>query len=166
MSDSAIVCDFSEQSATEQWEPITDRVMGGLSDSSIGIDERNAVFSGVVSLENKGGFASIRTTNDLPDLTAFRGLRISVRGDGNSYQLRASSKSDEAGHAYKHDFAPTAGEWLEVELPFAEFVMSAHGRLIDDAPALDPRKIHQLSFLIAGGHSGEFALHIRRVEAY
>lgn len=166
MSENTIICDFGESPASEFWEPVTDRVMGGLSDSEINVADSVGRFSGTVSLENNGGFSSIKSRKDLPDLTGYSGLRISIRGDGKDYQLRVSLENAEAGHGYKRDFATTTGEWLDMDLPFAEFVASNHGRLVEDAPSLDTSKIEDISFLIAGGQSGEFTLEIKSVVAY
>ncbi len=162
-----MLCDLSEASALEQWKVVTDNVMGGLSTGAIGHASGNtALFSGAVSLENNGGFASMRYGGQLSSLVGFSGFKLSVEGDGKTYQFRAHTKSAERGHAFKHDFATTPGEDLEIDLPFADFILSAHGQLKPEAGKLDPADIHQLSFLIAGGQAGEFALKIRRIEAY
>ena len=55
---------FSEDSNTMDWKIIDDVVMGGRSTGSFFISENgHGVFEGNVSLENNGGFSSIRYTN-------------------------------------------------------------------------------------------------------
>ena len=51
----------------KNWSKVNDDVMGGISTSKIRINnDGNIFFSGVLSLKNNGGFASIRL--DLTDL--------------------------------------------------------------------------------------------------
>lgn len=167
MSDIIDVTDIEGVGSADSWSVVTDDVMGGLSVGAIAIEPGGvALFSGAVSLENNGGFSSVRFVGPLPELNRYRGLRISVQGDGKKYQLRTKAESAPEGYGYKCDFATTAGEWLEVELPFSEFAASNHGRPDPEAGALDPSEIHQLSILIAGGQAGEFALRVRSLAAY
>ncbi len=44
-----------------QWRIVNDGVMGGLSSSKATIKDDKIIFSGNVSLENNGGFASLRS---------------------------------------------------------------------------------------------------------
>ena len=45
----------------KNWNIVNDDVMGGISRSSLSMnDENNLIFSGYLSLENNGGFASSR----------------------------------------------------------------------------------------------------------
>lgn len=54
---------FDTPASTQNWQPINDGVMGGISSSQIRFDlAGHAVFEGVVSLENNGGFASVRAS--------------------------------------------------------------------------------------------------------
>ena len=59
---SKLLMDFSDASVTRQWLSVNDNVMGGVSDGSFRFtDDKTLEFSGNLSLENRGGFASIRT---------------------------------------------------------------------------------------------------------
>jgi NADH dehydrogenase [ubiquinone] 1 alpha subcomplex assembly factor 1 len=63
--------------------------MGGISKSELVIlDKSIGVFRGNLSLENNGGFASIRTFPTDYNLSGFDGISIRVRGDGKKYQVR------------------------------------------------------------------------------
>ena len=54
--------DFSSPQAAASWGPIDDRVMGGISNSTfLYKDSSGALFSGEVSMEHGGGFASVRS---------------------------------------------------------------------------------------------------------
>lgn len=55
--------DFTDPSAANAWHAIDDRVMGGISRSTMRHDPAgHAVFEGTVSLERNGGFASVRSS--------------------------------------------------------------------------------------------------------
>ena len=58
---SKIVIDFSMPEEMDQWGIVNDGVMGGISQSQFTITpDKTAIFQGDVSLENYGGFASVR----------------------------------------------------------------------------------------------------------
>ena len=51
----------SDNIGIDKWRIVNDGVMGGISKSNIYLNEvSNIIFAGNVSLENNGGFASIR----------------------------------------------------------------------------------------------------------
>ena len=82
LPDSLVIADFSRMTAAD-WFVVNDGVMGGISSGRMRpVGDDVAAFSGHVSLENNGGFASVRTVLEPGDLSAFAGLALRVRGDG------------------------------------------------------------------------------------
>ncbi|MGL6223928.1 MAG: CIA30 family protein, partial [Steroidobacteraceae bacterium] len=82
--------DFSEEGATACWRAIDDAVMGGVSHSALlpyaaGV----ASFSGVVSLDRGGGFASVRTEPQRWRTAGARSFVLRCRGDGRNYKFTA-----------------------------------------------------------------------------
>jgi monofunctional biosynthetic peptidoglycan transglycosylase len=147
------------QSAT--WRAVNDGVMGGLSQSLLrATDDGTVVFMGVVSLENNGGFASVRTSLDETDLSEYAGLAVRVFGDGKRYRLRLRTDDRFDGIAYQATFETTGDVWQLVEIPFVSFVPTYRGRTVRDAPLLDTTKIHQIGFMIADKQKGPFRLEI------
>ena len=56
-----LIFDFNKNCALNKWIVINDDVMGGKSNGKLILNKTgNAVFKGEVSLENNGGFSSIR----------------------------------------------------------------------------------------------------------
>jgi hypothetical protein len=54
--------DFTGADAEKDWQTVNDGVMGGVSVGKFQItDKKTLEFSGTLSLENNGGFASVRT---------------------------------------------------------------------------------------------------------
>ena len=56
-----VLIDFNSDASISVWWPLNDTVMGGVSSSRMELSgEGKAVFTGKVSLENNGGFSSVR----------------------------------------------------------------------------------------------------------
>jgi hypothetical protein len=162
--DSVVVVDFSSSAA--DWFVVNDGVMGGLSSSAMEItSDGTGVFAGRLSLENNGGFASVRTVPASGDLSAFVGLAVRVRGDGRRYQLRLHTDSGFDGLAYRAEFDTEPGKWITVVLPFDPFQPTFLGYVPSNAPPLDPGAIRQLGLLIGDKREGAFRLEIQRIIA-
>ena len=158
--------EFDTPGAVAGWTIVNDGVMGGRSRSRIDASgDGIAVFEGEVSRENDGGFASVRSgAGPLPTAGA-AALLVRVRGDGRAYQLRVRTDDDADGIAYRWTFDTTPGEWITLRAPFEAFDPVFRGRVVPDAPPLDPSAIRQLGFLIADGEAGPFRLEIDRIAA-
>jgi len=161
--DTLVVIAFDE-AARACWQIVNDGVMGGVSSARVSRSpDGAAVFEGVVSLENNGGFASARTPAPSPGAFAGRALTMRVRGDGKRYQLRVHTPDLPRGTSYRARFDTEAGRWLDVTLPAADFRATCRGRELPDAPALDPGRASAVGFLIGDGQAGPFRLEIRHV---
>lgn len=160
-----LICDF--KTTCLNWMNVDDVVMGGVSDSAMQLTpDGTAVFVGNLSLENSGGFASVRTVLEQRNYAEFAGFRLRLKGDGKRYSFRARKDDRFDGVVYKFDFETAPGEWMEIDLPFAGFVPSFRGRTLADVPPLDSGNIAQIGFLISNRQEGEFRLEVERIEAY
>ncbi len=160
------ICDFTT-SPTMQWSSVDDVVMGGVSDSLMKIDESGiGVFSGHLSLENNGGFASVRAVVPENDYSGCDGVLMRIKGDGSTYSFRIRNDLMFDGIVYRHDFATEAGKWIDVRMPFDGFEAVFRGRSVPDAPPLDPSRIFQIGFLISQKQEGEFRLEVEWIEGY
>jgi monofunctional biosynthetic peptidoglycan transglycosylase len=128
--------------------------------------ESGALFEGVVSLENNGGFCSVRSRPEPRDLSGFQGLRLRVRGDGKRYAFRLRTDANWDGVSYQAKFDAPLDAWSWVEIPFEAFVPVFRGRQLRGVPALDPARIHSFGLLIADEQEGEFRLEIHRIEGF
>ncbi|MHC4292119.1 MAG: CIA30 family protein, partial [Planctomycetota bacterium] len=78
--------DFSEESVADQWISVNDNVMGGISEGQFRItDDKTLEFSGRLSLENNGGFASIRTKPRDLNINGYDTIGLRLKGDGRTY---------------------------------------------------------------------------------
>ena len=164
--DRTLVDFVAADSSLSEWRTVDDVVMGGVSRSRIHrTEDGTAVFEGTLSLENNGGFASVRTLTEPPDLSGCKDVVVRVRGDGRRYRLRLRTDERFDGIAYQATFPTEAGEWTEVAIPFTAFEPSFRGRKPPGAPPLDPARIRQVGFLVADGQEGEFRLEVAWVRA-
>ncbi|MDX1572300.1 MAG: CIA30 family protein [Xanthomonadales bacterium] len=152
------------ESENGPWIIVDDVVMGGRSAGDATVEEGTLVFSGELSLENNGGFSSVRHPVD-EDLGEHTGILLEVRGDGRQYQFRLRHGNRYDGVAWKTEF-PTSDAWTEVRLPFSEFQPTFRGRWVPDAGGVRPHEVGQIGFLLADKRPGPFRLEVRRIEPY
>ncbi len=164
-SDSLVLVDFSRSTA-DDWFVVNDGVMGGGSSSDLEVtSDGTGVFAGLLSLENNGGFASVRTVLPSDDLSAFEGLLLRVRGDGRTYQVRLRTDGTFDGLAYSAEFDTEPGSWTTVALPFDTFTPTYRGYVPRNASPLDTSAIRQLGFLLGDKREGAFRLEVQRIVA-
>jgi monofunctional biosynthetic peptidoglycan transglycosylase len=160
MSEPANLIDFNEATSIA-WQVVNDGVMGGVSRGDIQrSDHGTGLFSGTLSMENNGGFASVRGLIAPQDLSAFSGLEIRIRGDGRTYQLRLRVDGRFDGIAYRAIFSTTEDEWADIRIPFTEFLPTFRGRILSDEQPLDVKRIAQVAFMVADKRPGRFFLEI------
>jgi len=150
-----------------RWTLVNDGVMGGRSSSRADRTGDGPLrFHGFVSLENNGGFASVRGRFPTLDLSDYEGVTLRVRGDGRSYQLRFRMNGSYNGVAHGTEFETRAGEWTEVRIPFDRFQPTWRGYRPRGAGPLDPSRIQQITFLIGDKIEAPFQLEIAWVKAH
>lgn len=152
---------FQEPDAEPQWRAVNDDVMGGLSQGGGVMEDGKLVFSGTLSLENNGGFSSVRTESGAFNFTGAEGIALRVKGDGRIYQLRLSTDARHRGSlvSYQRKFETKEGEWMEVKVPFSEMKPSWRGRMLS-GHVLDFAKVSQLGILIGDKKEGDFRLEV------
>ena len=161
-----VLLDFDTDDDAALWQPINDGVMGGLSRSSFTLAEPGiARFAGHVSLENFGGFASVRTAARAWHTAGANALALRVRGDGRTYKFTARTDDGFDGVQYQSRFTPPAGQWTEIVLPQESFAASFRGRPVAGAPALDLSRLRALGLMISDKQAGPFELLVDRIAA-
>ena len=146
----------------DPWRSINDGVMGGVSAGGMVRSDAGLKFTGRISLENNGGFSSVRRSVN-KDLSSSTAVRIEVRGDGREYQFRIRQSNGFDGIAWRAVFS-SSDEWQQIEIPFDQFVPVFRGRTVAQAGPVVPSGIQQIGFLLADKKAGEFELEIRRIE--
>ena len=164
---SELALHFENPETEPEWHSVNDGVMGGLSQGQAEMKDGVMVFSGVLSLENNGGFSSVRTKDGSYNMTGADGIALRVKGDGRTYQLRVSTDARHRGSliSYQRKFETEAGQWTEVKIPFEEMKPGWRGQMLG-GHILDPSKISQLGILIGDKKKGEFKIEVDWMKTY
>ena len=159
---------FAGPTSAEAWRPVHDRVMGGVSSGRPSWTGDGVRFSGELSLENNGGFASFRTRPAKAlDLSDFDGVRLRVRGDGRNWKVSLRTGQGRSDHNWQAPFQTRDGEeWQDVILPFEVFAPTFHGRYAQTARPLDRSKIQSLELQVSDGQAGEYRLDVQSFGAW
>ena len=167
MPDEHLVLAFAQPADIQGWRAIDDRIMGGCSLSRTEyVAGSGLLFRGVVSLDNGGGFASIRSPETTYDLDGCEGVRLRVRGDGKRYKLGLRIDRFFDGISYQASFTAPADEWEEIDLPFTDFTPTHHGRRLTTVAPLDPARIQSFGLFIADRQAGPFHLEVAWLAGY
>ena len=152
----ALSFDFSKHDAAKAWVNVNDGVMGGVSDGRFKMtDNKTMEFFDTLSLENNGGFASVRSRPTNVNLKAGDSVAARVRGDGREYRLNLYVPRGFGRYCFPQTFTTKKGEWIEVSLPVDRFVATFHGRVFPNQK-LDPSKVNSVGFLLADKKAGPF----------
>ena len=144
---------------TGNWTIVNDDVMGGASESLIRFSEdRKLTFSGFLSLENNGGFASTRM--DLGDLKLndCESVSMRFRGDGKQYKVQLITDHLLNDIRYTFEFRTIRDVWMEITIPMREFRPTYRGRTIADAGIPESKNIRRVGLLISDKQAGQFSL--------
>tara|TARA_A100001011_G_scaffold319188_1_gene339157 strand:- start:2098 stop:2589 length:492 start_codon:yes stop_codon:yes gene_type:complete len=156
-----VIFDFNKKSDLQDWIIVDDAVMGGRSLSTFKLNEDGiGIFEGNISLENNGGFSSLRYRFLKKTIKEYTQVKIRLRGDGKKYQFRIKSNSADY-YSYITPFL-TSGEWQEIVIPLEDMYPSFRGRRLNQ-PNFSSDHIEELNFLIGNKKSESFKLLIDKI---
>lgn len=160
--DSKVIFDFNIESDLQGWKVIDDVVMGGESSGTFALNSDGyGVFEGSISLDNNGGFSSVRHGFQKIRVEDYTKVVIKLRGDGKNYQFRIKANSQDY-YSYILPFS-TSGEWQEIEIPLKDMYPSYRGRRLDQ-PNFHKDSIEEITFLIGNKKEENFKLLIDKIE--
>jgi NADH dehydrogenase [ubiquinone] 1 alpha subcomplex assembly factor 1 len=156
-----IIFDFNANSDISNWTTVDDVVMGGGSRGNFKInDYGNGEFYGTVSLENNGGFSSLRHRFSSMDVKGFKEVIIKVKGDGKKYQFRVKDNSSNS-HSFITSFE-TSGAWQTIHIQLSEMYPAFRGRTLSIGN-FSSESIEEIAFLIGNKTAENFKLEIDTV---
>jgi monofunctional biosynthetic peptidoglycan transglycosylase len=157
--------DFAGPDAAQKWQTVNDGVMGGVSDGRFKVTEKGTLeFFGTLSLENNGGFASVRTKPTQLDIQAGDTLVVRLKGDGRDYVLNLYTKSRRMAFSYRAPLPTTKDEWTQLEIPLADFIPTAFGRRVQGMGPVEPDQINGLGFMLSDKEPGTFRMQVEWVK--
>ena len=157
--------DFTEADAPKQWQTVNDGVMGGVSEGKFKItDTKTMEFFGTLSLENNGGFASVRTKAKKLSLEKDDTLVAKIRGDGRQYMLNLYPNKQRMAYSYRATVQTKKDEWIEVKVPLDKFEATSFGRIVKNAGLVKPEEINSLGFMLGDKKAGRFKMEIEWIK--
>ena len=157
-----VIFEFNKSASLQNWETLDDVVMGGRSQGNISLSpEGYGRFSGTVSLENNGGFSSVRYFPDSLEVDPQDRIKIRLKGDGKRYQFRV--KHDRQAYESYITYLETNGEWQEITISLNDLYPTFRGKDLDQ-PNFKHNSIQRLGFLIANKKAEDFELLIDKIE--
>lgn len=154
---------FDDRREGESWYTVLDGVMGGRSTGRIATGSGTLVFDGATSLENNGGFSSMRVDVPAGRFDGFDAVKLRVKGDGREYRLGAKASRGAGAGGYWAPFATESGEWIEVVVPISKLERHFMGQRLPGR--LDPADLRTLEIYIYDKKAGPFRLEIDTIEA-
>lgn len=150
--------DFSKEVDLSEWYILDDGVMGGLSQGNFIInDEGNGEYYGDISLDNYGGFSSLRYQCSNTQLNEKKHIELRIKGDGKKYQVRIKSNSYDR-HAYIY-YIETSGKWETITVPVNEMFASFRGRKLN-MPKFEYDSFDELTILYGNKKEENFKIEI------
>ncbi len=160
-----VLFDFAGADAAKEWQTVNDGVMGGVSEGKFAITEKKTLeFFGTLSLENNGGFASVRTKAKKLGLEKGDTLVARVRGDGREYSMNLYLNKPLMAFSYRAAVQTKKDEWIEVKVPLEKFEATSFGRVVKDAGAVKPEEVNALGFLLGDKKAGPFKLEVEWIK--
>ena len=153
-----ILHDFQDQKQNQTWFQLNDDIMGGVSSGKFSFTKDILTFSGKLSLENRGGFASIRSKTDAMNLHGAKKFKLLVKGDGNDYYFNISSSNFIADPGFQAKFKTEKDKWQEIELALDDFSPAFGSR--SSTSNLDMSKVKIMGLIISDKQAGPFQIEI------
>ena len=155
------IFNFNKTSDISNWSVIDDVVMGGKSLGKFHLNKEGiGVFEGAVSLDNNGGFSSLRYQFIKMSTTTYSKIILKVRGDEKKYQFRIKENISDA-HSYIASFEATK-HWQSIEIPLSEMYPAFRGRTLDISN-FNGNSIEAIAFLIGNKKVENFKLEIASI---
>ncbi len=153
--------DFGTGKAGNEWRVINDGVMGGLSKGQLNFTSNALTFKGRVSLENNGGFTSLKSpfsSYDFSKKTKFT-IRYKLTGQKVAVTLEDSYRFYMPN--YKLTLEKTSGTWKTLEVNMTQFKVYRMGEPMGGHVTKDILgQIKRVGFISGEKRAGQFELEV------
>lgn len=156
-----LLFDFGSKNTTDNWYIVNDDVMGGRSTSTLQETDNSIRFEGSISLENNGGFASIRSPRKSYDLSSYKTVSIRFRSTGRDFGIVLERYRRFYLPTHKLIFGSDTNEWTTISFPVSTFktqILGADTGNFIDTETL--KNIERIGIILFDKKEGEFAVEI------
>lgn len=166
-TDKSLRIDFgSSPGKSQEWVLLSDNVMGGVSRSTVEYTDNSVVLSGTISLDNFGGFSSVKTRYNSVDLSAYKGVKIRFKSENQRFAFTLEDSQNWTRPNYKKEFsASRENVWEEVTLNFSDFkemvIGEPTGKSFDSARL---KNIVRMGIMTNEKKPGPFSLEVDYIE--
>ena len=119
--------DFGKSKCGSDWQIVNDGVMGGKSQSSAVLTDSSILFKGYISLENNGGFASLRGPFATMDLQNSKQIKIKYKSKGQLLSITLANSRLWYKPFGKFTLDSTGNEWRIAVVKLNNFKEFAYG---------------------------------------
>lgn len=142
-----------------------DSVMGGVSTAKLEHDDEQLHFTGQLSLENNGGFASFWGKID-NKLSNFDGVHFSARINDPAREIRATVHRDgNSALEWEHVIA-LEKEFKSFEIPFDSFTWRFMASTGTNIPCPPGSRLSKVGMLLLDGNTDPFSVDIETIEGF
>ena len=150
------------------WQYISDQVMGGVSVGKVTLEQDGEMYyarlTGNVSTRNYGGVIQLRTgisfANSEKDGKNLQGVRLNVRGNGETYEIHITTNDRTYRGDYYSATFKAESDWKMIDLPFNKFK-----RKRSNNTKLDAQNITRLG-IVAYGREYVADISVSTIEFY
>lgn len=146
------------------WRALNDGVMGGRSVGNVSYSRSTLKWEGQVSLENNGGFSSVRSPWGESDLSGFDAVTIRCRtttGEADTFTLTMEVSEQWWMPYWKTDFKADS-EWRDITVPFSALKKSS--AMTGELPKIwtwgNLSEVLRIGMMKYDGLAGEFGLEV------
>lgn len=151
----------SQEGENEGWVTVDDRVMGGVSSSQITQSDTFMRWEGTMSLENNGGFASVRSPWEIGQLGNAKTVSMRVRGSNGTFSLRLATSGRYYEPIHQVGFEVEETEWRTLTWSLEDFQTMVMGRPTGSAfDVQDVLNVGRVGIMKNDGNPGKFWLEI------
>ena len=155
-----------DQKKINNWVLISDNIMGGVSKSKLDYTENTMVLSGNISLDNFGGFSSVKTTFGKYDLSQYRGVKIKFKSKNQKFAFTLEDQKNWTLPNFKGNFYSDKDNiWEKKTIYFNDFkeyqVGEPTGKKLKDNTL---KNIIRMGIITTEKKEGPFSIEIDYVE--
>lgn len=164
-----LMIDFGKEgSKSSDWVLLSDNIMGGVTKSSLQYTSNSALLTGTISLDNFGGFSSLKTKYKKMDLSGFEGVKIRFKSKGQKFAFTLEDSQIWFQPNFKKDFAPKKEEtWEDAVLYFKDFKEYMVGEPTGKGFRIESLKnMVRLGIMTTEKKEGPFSLEVDYIEFF